>query len=324
MTDQKKPARELPGVFRMVISVGIVFHLLALGAVALAVQNGPWSVRYLSTPSNSDGPMFASSISQYTTPYYLQPLMLANNYHFSSNLTDLQTIYLELAGQPKNKAVKYPDAKANMWVRYRQRLLVSGIGDDKPIQAPAAEPVYPPGEAIPEVTFFCSPFDAVQLKLGQIKDIEFKSRESFVLELERLLTEGERERYQDEILKVGKGHTSEFQLTDRAIKSISNPEPQAKSLHMYQLPITRLPKGQLFYTPSPAASILVRSYARYLERQKGEPVELVRLFRNPMGPAVMFPSPLDPSKLTIDAPPYDLDTIANNLGNGKPRSWSPK
>lgn len=171
MTTEQATTRKLPGVFKAAISVGIAFHFLALGAMALSVSSGPWSVRYLSTPSNSDGPVFASSIAQYTTPYYLRPLMLDNNYHFSSTFTDLPTIYLEVAGQPRNKSGKYPDAKANIWVRNRQRQLVAGLSNDQPFTAPPTEGVPADLATIPEITFYCNPFEAVKHKLGGMKDI---------------------------------------------------------------------------------------------------------------------------------------------------------
>lgn len=136
MTTDQGPSmtHQLPGLFKGVMSVAIVFHFVALGAMVLSASTGPWSVRYLETPSQSDGPPFATGIAQHTTPYYLQPLGLANNYHFESNLTDVPSIYLEVFPQAKNQPDKLPDARANWWVRHRQQLLVNVSGRDFPFR----------------------------------------------------------------------------------------------------------------------------------------------------------------------------------------------
>src|SRR5689334_13912037 len=84
-----EPARELPRAVVGILSAAIAFHLFTLFIVVLAARSGMWSVGYLPVRTFSDPPMFAGLVNEYSTGMYLQPLGLANNYHFVTNMTDL-------------------------------------------------------------------------------------------------------------------------------------------------------------------------------------------------------------------------------------------
>jgi hypothetical protein len=142
---------------RWVIVVGsavIVFHLLAVGVFVLAAPSGPWP-----TPNGTDmalAPFFLEEINNATTRY-LDALHLANNYHFQSNHTDLSAVYFEakLRDQRGKEflTLKFPQDKANFWVRHRQGLLAQGLGDDRPPEGarPGTNPIAAPGERLQDV-----------------------------------------------------------------------------------------------------------------------------------------------------------------------------
>src|SRR5258708_1707601 len=92
---EMRPARKLPVGLKVAINCVVIFHLLALVVVALSAPSGPWSVQYLPMTGFSDAPMFAKKIDEVTTRFYLQPLNLANNYHFTDNHTDLPVVRIE-------------------------------------------------------------------------------------------------------------------------------------------------------------------------------------------------------------------------------------
>ena len=116
-------------------SVAIVCHLLAVGAVVLAAPSGLWFVPQIG-PTMAEPPTFAVAVNNVTGPNYLQPIKLANDYHFMSNRTMQPGVELEARLKFKDgteKVLKFPDKDTNPWVRHRQSLLVRGLGDDRPV-----------------------------------------------------------------------------------------------------------------------------------------------------------------------------------------------
>lgn len=323
MTTEHEPTtRKLPGLFMAAISVGIVFHCLALGVMVLSASTGPWSVRYLNVPSHSLGAPFATSINQYTTPNYLEPLGLANNYHFESNVTDLPSIYLEVLPSAKGQPEKYPDARANMWVRHRQRLLVNGLRGDFPYQPRQGEGITAAGQAQPKISFFCQVHEAVILKLTTMKGKDYTDEKSFLAKMARTLSADEFDRYKDVVWNVVKGEqgAGPYEVTDKLLQAVKSQDDN-KMFYLYQEHEHMMPKSQ-FMRPANSSLLLMQSFSRYLERLRGEPVELVRTYRQPIGPGMLFPSPEAPGKLMYDTPMYPLETFYHSFGNGQPRSWS--
>ena len=388
-------AAQLPGLIKAALSLAIVFHMLAVGALVLAAGSGPWWVRSLGSSSPSQGPMFAGGVAHYTTAYYLQPLGLANDFHFESNMTDLPSIYLEAVVDGK-KMARIPDPNANMWVRYRQRMVANCMGNDSPFQARMGQPISPDGQTMPKVAFFFQPHFAVKQKLLNIKDVPKDTQDDFVKLLATVLNQDELDRYKEEILREVNGerfriagtlpgfprepkdpknskeplaikaedpaalndwlekqaahppidfdgkrvdvkwYKIPYMLIDRGSKtfagvdmfeSVRSKEKDDSLARLYEEDEHQMPKIQVpVFVPTPGATILARSMARYFARQHGEHVELVRVNRNPLAPLLMFPSPEAPGKLFIDAPPreYNLDTIYTNFGNGQPRKWLPR
>jgi hypothetical protein len=134
-------------------SVFAVGHLLAIGMLALAAPSGPWPTNF--GTSDSPGPQFAAAVtSNITYPHYLQHLRMTHNYHFNSNRPAQFAAYFEV--QLKNdqgdvvKTLKFPDDKANFWVRHRESILAQGLAEDQPVQL-GTEVIAAPGKAAPTI-----------------------------------------------------------------------------------------------------------------------------------------------------------------------------
>lgn len=134
---QPATPRPLPLPLIIVGSVFAMAHLLAVGLFALAAQSGPWPTNF--GASESPGPAFAGEIStKITYPYYLQPLRMTHNYHFSTNRPAQFAAYFEVQLKDDRgmvfKTITIPDEKANFWVRHRQSILAQGLAEDHPVQ----------------------------------------------------------------------------------------------------------------------------------------------------------------------------------------------
>jgi hypothetical protein len=150
------PPRPLPTWLMALCSVFVVGHLLAIGLYALAAQSGPWIVPPpTGGASMTPGPEFASYLSfNYTFPYYLTPLRITHNYHFASNRPADFAVYFE--AHLKDEAgrvtvLKFPDDRANPWVRHRQEILALNLIPDQPLPPRGNQQVAAKGEELPKV-----------------------------------------------------------------------------------------------------------------------------------------------------------------------------
>jgi len=113
-------------------------HLLAIAIYALAARSGPWPAPMPPFVDTQVGPQFARSLSSGIYPAYLKPLHLTHDYHFASNRTGMNTVSFEVRLKDEKGDVfdtlKFPDEKANFWVRHRQNILARSLGDDQPVQ----------------------------------------------------------------------------------------------------------------------------------------------------------------------------------------------
>jgi len=119
-------------------SVVALGHLFAIALFALAARSGPWPAPMPPFVDTQIGPQFARSIGSVVYPIYLKPLRMTLDYHFASNRTGMNTVSFEVRLKDENGEVfdtlKFPDDKANFWVRHRQSILARGLGDDQPVQ----------------------------------------------------------------------------------------------------------------------------------------------------------------------------------------------
>lgn len=129
-------ARPFPLWLKLGCSVCALGHLLIIGLLALAARSGPWLMPApFNGPSMVEGPQFAKSVTEgFTVRYYLDPLHMTHNYHFISNRPNDFAVYFEI--ELKNelgevKTLKFPDEKANFWVRHRQELLAQFLVPDQ-------------------------------------------------------------------------------------------------------------------------------------------------------------------------------------------------
>jgi hypothetical protein len=139
-------ARPLPGWVRVVGSIAVGLHLLAIVSLAVGAPSGPWTTPM--GPSTSPGPQFVQPVTSVAMPAYLEPLRMTHNYHFVSNNVAMPGVYFEVhlrddKGQ-RFKTVKFPDDKANPWARHRQVLLARGLADDQPVEPPGQERITAP------------------------------------------------------------------------------------------------------------------------------------------------------------------------------------
>jgi hypothetical protein len=154
---------ELPRWLLLVGSIAIGFHFFAMLMVVLAVRSGPWPAPAPFGSSQQEPPQFATSINydEWINQYYLQALQMDHNYHFSSNRTDLPTIYFEARLKDANgevvETIRFPQEKENFWVRQRQQLLAQNLGEDEPVQPPRGEVIAAPGKNVPEVVIWDAP-----------------------------------------------------------------------------------------------------------------------------------------------------------------------
>ena len=149
------PPRPLPAWLKLLASVLVLGHLSILGLRALASQSGPWPTPYGSF--QADPPMFAQSITSVVLPVYLQPLQMTHNYHFETNKTPPVAAYFEVHLKDSLgvvKTLKFPDEKANFWVRHRQQQLALWLAADEPLQPRGSEKIAAPRQKADEVEFW--------------------------------------------------------------------------------------------------------------------------------------------------------------------------
>lgn len=147
-----RPPRPLPIWLTGPANLVAVGHLLAIGLLALATQSGPWPSPF--GTFMADGPEFATRITaNLTEPYYLKYLRMTHNYHFESNKPVALGIYFEVklkdAEGTVTRILKFPDDKANFWVRHRQNFLAQGLGNDQLVQRRGTEVIAPKAGKMP-------------------------------------------------------------------------------------------------------------------------------------------------------------------------------
>ena len=172
-----RSTRPLPKWLMVLCSTAAVVHLSLMGLFALAASSGPWPVPPpFGGESPVDGPAFATSISvNFTLPYYLKPLRMTHNYHFASNRPAPYAVYFEAhlkdeAG--KVTILKFPDEKANGWVRHRQELLAQNLAQDQRLPPRGTQPVAEAGK-LPKFEVW-EPEGRFKLMLKSVTELELK------------------------------------------------------------------------------------------------------------------------------------------------------
>lgn len=133
--------RPLPTWLKIGGSVVVIMHLVVFACLALGSQSGPWPTPM--GPSMAEGPQFVRPVVDLALPNYLQPLRMTHNYHFMTNNTSQAGVYFEVHLKDKAgtriKTLKFPDEKANPWIRHRQSLLAQGLAQDQSVPPPQGE-----------------------------------------------------------------------------------------------------------------------------------------------------------------------------------------
>lgn len=147
---RSKIAVPVPPFLVVAGSVAILFHLGAVILHALAAPSGPWP-----NPEGmgmAEPPVFTQSLDKSLLQGYLKPLKLTHNYHFSGNRPITPGVYVEAKlKDAKGEVVdtlRFPDPKANAWVRYLQGVFAQGLVPDQPIAPPQGEAVPAPHQQV--------------------------------------------------------------------------------------------------------------------------------------------------------------------------------
>jgi hypothetical protein len=148
------PPRPLPSWLAYAVSGVVAAHLLAVVLLVLAAPSGPWPTDY--GRSFAVGPVFTLSAGESVTRHYLKPLKMTHNYHFAGNRPGRPDVTFEVTLADETgaavKTLRFPDPKANFWVRHRQGLLARALADDQPVAPPAGEAIPAPNRAARTVT----------------------------------------------------------------------------------------------------------------------------------------------------------------------------
>jgi hypothetical protein len=242
----------MPPRWLMIVgSMAIGFHLLTLGIQALAAPSGPWPMEPMGA-APMPPPVFAARLYDLTGSYYLPAIKLTHNYHFLTNNTSGEEIYLEahLTDRDGNAVtIKLPEDGANFWVRHRQSLLANGLAGDMPRTGQGAPTVMREGQKAATVSiWFPREEDLTRGELGG-----------------------------DESKKL-KELAHRFGVKQEALGYL-------KELEEYRLSRTVPSMG-----PNRRAMVLADAYARHLCRQYGaDKVELVRYFQSRIPPVFLDP-----------------------------------
>lgn len=272
--------RKLPFELMLSISAVLGVHLLAVVALALSANSGPWPTPYGS--DMSPGPKFATVINNFTTQYYLRYLGMSHNYHFLSNRSGGPEFRFEVRLKDENgiifKTLEFPNPDTNFWVYHRQKLLAKGLGDDQQVQPQPTEGVAEKDLKVGRSYFWL---------LGrEIKALEKKDRETGI----RVLPE---KYYLNSYSKdLAKG------LFDPLAK---NEEKKREDNKFYLVSIAEDKEGNLvgkqfrfqMDRPGEWPQLLAKSYLRYLCREHDAfSAELIRKSRLPVYPTEMYgPNP---------------------------------
>ncbi len=143
------PSRPLPRWLACLFGTAIALHLLAIVLLVLSAPSGPWPTP--DGPSPAIGPPFTLAAGTTVTNRYLAPLKLTHNYHFLGNRPGQPDVFFEArlkddSGQV-TQTLRFPDPRANPWVRHRQSLLAQQLADDQPVQPRGSESIPAPNQA---------------------------------------------------------------------------------------------------------------------------------------------------------------------------------
>jgi len=149
MSSQSITPRPLPLWLKAGASAFALWHLGAIALLAIGAPSGPWmhpKFGYV----QADGPRFAAVVNNgLTYPIYLDPLRMSHNYHFETNRLQQPGAYFEVHLKTELGQVttlKFPDDKANPWVRHRQGVLAKALAQDLPPMQRGTQKIAPIGQ----------------------------------------------------------------------------------------------------------------------------------------------------------------------------------
>lgn len=160
-----------PMPVRVIASLLLLFHLVALAALGLASESGPWV--FPDEDGNAHPPFFAQKLFA-STRQYRQALHLIEDYRFASNELSLADHRIEIRCTPKESAegetLKFPDPGALPGTRHRQSLIARVLADYKPLEPPAGEKIPPPGQRPNVATYWMRTEDGSSASLVRVPE----------------------------------------------------------------------------------------------------------------------------------------------------------
>jgi hypothetical protein len=160
----------LPRWLVVVGSAAILFHFTAVVMAVLASPSGPWAMPG-GAPTMYLPPQFASRLREPVIYVHARALKMGHSYHFLSNRSAPGAVFLEVrlrksAGSEEMTLLRFPDRKANPWVRHRQLILARALLDDVAVEQQQGDRIPPPGQP-PRMLQFWAPSTIRGLKLEE-------------------------------------------------------------------------------------------------------------------------------------------------------------
>jgi hypothetical protein len=185
-TATSRSVRPIPTWLSALCIAFAVVHLTLIGLNALSARSGPWPVPPpYADPAPVDfnlGPRFATVVNEnLTLPYYLGPLRMTHNYHFASDRPPTYAAYFEAHVKDKAgnvKVLKFPDEKANAWVRHRQEILAQHLAQDQPMAPRGGQNVFKSGTNVPNVIVW--DIEGQDLRLKSMPELKLEPSKSYL------------------------------------------------------------------------------------------------------------------------------------------------
>jgi hypothetical protein len=278
-------------------SIVILLHLAAVAICGFMMESGPWPTDM--GQSSALPPQFAQAGYRVAGPVYFEGLRIGPGSRYLTNRPGQQPgIWFEfrLKDDKGNitQVLKFPDAKANPWVRHRQSILAMWLGQDRPMQPLESEVIQPAGKRQERRTVWRD----LTLMSFQGSRWHVRDKEGKLLTPEPLETDKLREMLDQEKQRpVGENRPRIHEVSENQVdwepvemmKLAFNTPPNVSRLWLVQRDVNTLPRQAQLPEPNEWAMIVAKSYGRHLCRVHGAAsAELVRISQMPYPPVVLF------------------------------------
>lgn len=158
---------EWPKWARLVGSIAIAGHFLAVATTVLSSQSGPWPGGDM-----AHAPMFAELLAAKLDPW-LAIVKLSTNFHFNECRPTVAARFEAILRDSQGNEIKrlqFPDPNASSALRHKQSLLAFEIAQDEPLRPPQGFWVAAPGKEAKKVPGWIVNESGKEGKLGSIAE----------------------------------------------------------------------------------------------------------------------------------------------------------